>query len=53
MRFYMSQTDDRARKQTPTAPENGRFAVSLIHLELKRECKNDDVEVGEGKVQDS
>lgn len=32
------------------APENNSFTVSLMHLELRRERKEDEMEVGESKV---
>lgn len=31
------------------APENNSSAVSFMRLKLKRECKEDDVEMGESK----
>ena len=32
------------------APENDSFAVSFIHVELRRDCKRDYVKVGESNV---
>ena len=32
------------------APENNTFAVSFMHLELGRECKEDYMEVEESKA---
>lgn len=33
--------------QISDAPENASFAISFIHLELKRECKENYMKVGE------
>lgn len=46
----MRQTDDMQGSKTSNAPEHDSFAVPFIHLELKREFKEDHMNVGEGKV---
>lgn len=39
MRVYLSQTDDSVGSKVSGAPENDSFAVSFVHLELRRKSK--------------
>lgn len=39
-----------AGSKTSNAPENASFAASFMHLELRRQCKEDYMRVGESKA---
>lgn len=54
VRVYLSQTEDTPVRETSTdrdtAPENGSVSASSMLLELRREGKEDDMQLGESRV---
>ena len=41
MRAYLSHTDDLPGSKISNAPENDSFTVPFLHLEFRKQCKED------------